>query len=48
MQDNRFIAVPRPDPAEGVGRALQVAYREGPDLPSELRSYLEVLDRVIR
>ena len=45
MQDNRFIAVARPHPAEGIGRALQVAYRDGLELPSEFRSCLDQLDQ---
>jgi hypothetical protein len=46
MSTGRFIAVERPSPAEGVGRALQVAYREGCDLPGELRCYLDRLNRI--
>lgn len=48
MQHERFIAVARPHPAEGIGQALQVAYRDELDLPSEFRSCLERLDRLKR
>jgi hypothetical protein len=46
MQDSRFIAVQRPGRAEGIGRALQIAYRNAQDLPGELCSYIQRLDRV--
>lgn len=46
MLYSRFVAVERPHPAEGVGRALQVAYRNGQDLPVELNGCLERLRRV--
>jgi hypothetical protein len=46
MQNSRFIAVARPSRAEGVGRALQIAFRDGQDLPFEMRSCLDRLGRV--
>jgi hypothetical protein len=48
MQNSSFVAVARPHPAEGVGRALQIAYRDGCELPGELRKYIERLDRAAR
>lgn len=46
MQDSRFIAVEPPSPAEGVGRALQAAFRDLNDLPTELRRCVQKLDNV--
>ncbi|HEU4968226.1 hypothetical protein [Sphingomonas sp.] len=46
MSGGRFIAVSRPSPAEGVGRALQVAFRDGFDLPADMRACLDRLDRI--
>ena len=46
MATGRFIAIARPSPAEGVGRALQTAFRSGFEMPTELRSYVDRLDRV--
>lgn len=43
MRHSRFVAIARPHPAEGIGRALQVAYRNGQDLPAEMCGYLERL-----
>ncbi|WP_157033010.1 hypothetical protein [Sphingomonas changbaiensis] len=46
MMDGRFIAVSKPNRAEGIGRALQVAFRDGFELPAEMRGYLDKLDHV--
>lgn len=46
MPEERFIAVSRPSRAEGVGRALQVAFRDGHQLPADMQCCLEQLDRV--
>jgi hypothetical protein len=46
MPADRFVAVSRPSPAEGVGRALQVAFRDGFELPADMRDYLDKLDRI--
>ena len=43
---NRFVAVTQPSRAEGVGRALQVAFRDGFELPPEMLACLEKLDRI--
>lgn len=45
MTTGRFIAIAKPSPAEGVGRALQIAFRDGFELPADLRSYIDRLDR---
>lgn len=45
MPDDRFIAVGRPSRHDGIGRALQIAYREGCRLPAHFQAYLEKLDR---
>ena len=46
MAHGRFIAVKKPSRAEGVGRALQVAFRDGFELPSDMRVCLDRLDRI--
>lgn len=46
MTEGRFIAVSKPSRAEGVGRALQVAFRDGFELPADMRSCLDRLDRI--
>jgi hypothetical protein len=46
MSGGRFVAVSTPSPAEGVGRALQVAFRDGFELPADMRACLERLDRI--
>jgi hypothetical protein len=46
--EDRFITIARPSKAEGVGRALQAAYRDGYDLPAEMRAYLDRLDEIRR
>ena len=46
MSNGNFVAVPAPTRAEGIGRALQVAFRDGFDLPAEMRACLDRLDRV--
>jgi hypothetical protein len=46
MTEDRFVAVSRPSRAEGVGRALQVAFRDGFELPADMRSALDKLDRI--
>jgi hypothetical protein len=48
MSDSRFIAVQLPHRAEGVGRALQIAFRDGRELPADFRCYLDRLERVHR
>ena len=45
MTTGRFIAVAKPSPAEGVGRAVQIAYRDGFERPPEFRVYLDRLSR---
>lgn len=46
MSEGRFIAVSMPSKAEGVGRALQVAFRDGFELPPDMRAMIEKLDRI--
>ena len=46
MTEGRFIAVSRPSRAEGIGRALQAAFRDGFQLPADLQTCLERLDRI--
>ena len=46
MTEGRFIAVSKPSRAEGIGRALQVAFRDGFELPADMRSCLDRLDRI--
>ena len=46
MNEDRFIAVARPAESDGIGRALQVAFRDGYDLPSDFQDCLKRLDRV--
>jgi hypothetical protein len=46
MTGDRFTAVSKPSPAEGVGRALQIAFRDGFELPSDMRGYLTKLDAI--
>jgi hypothetical protein len=46
MPGGRFVAVSTPSPAEGVGRALQIAFRDGFELPAEMRDFLDKLDRI--
>ena len=46
MPEERFIAVARPSRAEGVGRALQIAFRDGHQLPVELQACVMKLDRI--
>lgn len=48
MPENRFTAVAAPHRAEGVGRALQQAFRDGPELPADLRLSLDRLQAVTR
>lgn len=43
---DRFVAVEKPSEAEGVGRALQAAFRDGVELPTEMRECLNRLNRV--
>ena len=42
----RFMAVGRPSDADGIGRALQVAFRDGFELPADMRACLAKLDRI--
>jgi hypothetical protein len=44
--DSRFIAVSKPSKSQGVGRALQIAFRDGVDLPSDIRDCLDKLNRI--
>lgn len=44
--EGRFVAVSRPSRAEGVGRALQIAFRDGFELPSDMRACLAKLERI--
>jgi hypothetical protein len=46
MSEGNFVAVSRPSRAEGIGRALQAAFRDGFQLPAEMESCLNRLDRV--
>ena len=46
MTDGNFVAVSRPSRAEGVGRALQAAFRDGFHLPDEIKTYLDRLEGV--
>jgi hypothetical protein len=46
MPDDRFIAVAPPARSEGVGRALQIAFRDGHQLPPELQACVNKLDRI--
>lgn len=46
MDDERFIAVARPAESDGIGRALQVAFRDGFELPPEFQDCLKKLDRI--
>ena len=45
MSHGNFVAVPMPSREEGIGRALQVAFRDGFDLPADMRACLDRLDR---
>lgn len=42
----RFVAVARPAESDGIGRALQVAFRDGYELPPEFQECLKQLDRI--
>lgn len=44
----RFIAVAGPCRSDGIGRALQVAFRDGIDLPADIQACLAKLDRIAR
>jgi len=46
MPEDRFIAVERPSRVEGVGRALQIAFRDGYQLPADLQASVMKLDRI--
>lgn len=46
MTESRFIAVSTPSRTEGVGRALQVAFRDGFELPAEMRAALDKLEAI--
>lgn len=46
MPHDRFIAVEKPSKAEGIGRALQIAFRDGFELPVEMRTCLDLLNRI--
>ena len=45
MEDG-FIAISKPSQGEGVGQALQAAFRDSFDLPADMRGYLDQLDRI--
>lgn len=46
MNEDRFVAVARPADSDGIGRALQVAFRDGYELPPEFQDCLNRLDRI--
>jgi hypothetical protein len=46
LPESHFVAVSKPSRAEGVGRALQVAFRDGFELPADMRPYLDRLDSI--
>ena len=46
LAEGQFVAVARPSRTEGVGRALQAAFRNRMHLSAELESYLERLECV--
>ena len=46
VPEGRFIAVTRPTRAEGVGRALKAAFRDGFQLPADMQNYLDRLNSV--
>jgi hypothetical protein len=46
MPEGHFFTVLRPSRAEGVGRALQAAFRDGFQLPADMQHSLDRLDRV--
>jgi hypothetical protein len=46
VSEDRFVAVSKPSRAEGVGRALQVAFRDGFELPAEMRGCLDRLESI--
>ena len=48
VQPGRFIAIEPPCRSEGIRLALQVAFRDGFDLPADMRACLEKLDRIQR
>ncbi|HEV2568530.1 hypothetical protein [Sphingomonas sp.] len=46
MQEGQFIAVSLPSRSEGVGRALQAAFRDGLPLPADMQRCIQQLDRI--
>ena len=46
MPEQNFTAVTTPTRTEGVGRALQLAFLDGCELPDELKDCLIQLDRI--
>lgn len=42
----RFISVEKPSPAEGIGRALQFAFRDNRAMPLEICDYIDRLDLI--
>lgn len=46
MLEGHFTAVSRPSRAEGIGRALQAAFRDGAELPANMQNCLERLNRI--
>lgn len=46
MPQGRFTAVGTPGKADGIGQALQVAFRDGFELPYEMRACLDKLDHI--
>lgn len=46
MEHDRFTVIEPPSRAEGIGRALQIAYRDGYALPRDLELYVTRLDRL--
>jgi hypothetical protein len=46
MSQGQFTAVSTPSKAEGVGRALQSAFRDGYELPTDMLACLDRLNRI--
>lgn len=46
MPEERFIPVSRPSRAEGIGQALQIAFRDGFDLPADMQACVDRLNRM--
>lgn len=46
VSEDRFIAIATPCKAEGVGRALQLAFNNGIELPADMLDCLARLDQI--